>query len=223
MDPDGGLYFMRNRYYSPTLQRFISPDPIGVAGGDANLYAYVGNDPTNLVDPLGLGSSGGVGGGSIDLGVLKIRWGKDSSEGGPGGAGGGSVDGGGVGGGFSGGGGLDIISGGLQAGGAGPNIGPPGIQGGDLLLARFLVPFQTLPQDPNETPGEGFIRNGRNWWNPKTGQSLSPNFSHPPPEGPHYDLHSRYPRGKLSIRPSGPGIDFWGPDVGLPEGWLPLE
>jgi RHS repeat-associated protein len=54
LDPNSGLYFMRNRYYSPTLQRFLSPDPSGLAGGDANLYAYVGNDPTNLIDPTGL-------------------------------------------------------------------------------------------------------------------------------------------------------------------------
>jgi RHS repeat-associated protein len=49
-----GLQFNRSRYYSPSLQRFISQDPIGFAGGDPNLYAYVSNDPANLVDPLGL-------------------------------------------------------------------------------------------------------------------------------------------------------------------------
>ncbi len=43
-----GLYFHRARYYSPTLQRFISEDPIGIAGG-INQYAYVNNDPVNLV------------------------------------------------------------------------------------------------------------------------------------------------------------------------------
>jgi RHS repeat-associated protein len=48
-----GLYFYRNRYYSPTLQRFISQDPAGLGGG-ANFYAYVGNNPTNMRDPLGL-------------------------------------------------------------------------------------------------------------------------------------------------------------------------
>ncbi len=62
LDPNSGLYYLRNRYYSPTLSRFLSPDPMGIAGGDANLYAYAHNDPTNLIDPLGL-STGGVGGG----------------------------------------------------------------------------------------------------------------------------------------------------------------
>jgi hypothetical protein len=36
------------------LGRFLSPDPIGFAAGDANLYRYVGNTPTNLTDPSGL-------------------------------------------------------------------------------------------------------------------------------------------------------------------------
>ncbi|NJD56185.1 MAG: RHS repeat-associated core domain-containing protein [Nitrospirae bacterium] len=49
-----GLYYYRFRYYSPELQRFISEDPIGLAGGDVNYVAYVGNNPVNLVDPLGL-------------------------------------------------------------------------------------------------------------------------------------------------------------------------
>jgi len=48
-----GLYYYRARYYSPALQRFISEDPIGLAGG-INLYAYVGNDPVNRTDPSGL-------------------------------------------------------------------------------------------------------------------------------------------------------------------------
>jgi RHS repeat-associated protein len=48
-----GLYFYRARYYDPTLQRFISEDPIGFGGGQANLYAYVGNSPLNMIDPTG--------------------------------------------------------------------------------------------------------------------------------------------------------------------------
>ena len=54
-DDDGtGLYYYRARYYSPSLQRFISEDPAGFGGGDVNLYSYVGNDPVNFVDPSGL-------------------------------------------------------------------------------------------------------------------------------------------------------------------------
>jgi RHS repeat-associated protein len=44
---------MRNRQYHPTLGRFLQTDPIGIAGG-INLYAYVGNDPVNMIDPWGL-------------------------------------------------------------------------------------------------------------------------------------------------------------------------
>jgi RHS repeat-associated protein len=36
-----GLYYYRARYYHPTLQRFISEDPIEFAGGDVSLYGYV--------------------------------------------------------------------------------------------------------------------------------------------------------------------------------------
>src|ERR1700722_3202852 len=48
-----GLYDFRARIYSPTLGRFMQVDTIGAKGG-VNLYAYVGNDPLNLIDPFGL-------------------------------------------------------------------------------------------------------------------------------------------------------------------------
>lgn len=48
------LYYYRARYYDPTIGRFITPDPIGFLGGDTNFYRYVGNDPINHIDPLGL-------------------------------------------------------------------------------------------------------------------------------------------------------------------------
>jgi len=41
------------RWYDPQARRFISEDPIGLNGG-INLYAYVGNNPINAIDPLGL-------------------------------------------------------------------------------------------------------------------------------------------------------------------------
>jgi RHS repeat-associated protein len=52
LDAATGLYYVHARMYSSALGRFLQPDPIGTAGG-ANLYAYVGNDPINLVDPTG--------------------------------------------------------------------------------------------------------------------------------------------------------------------------
>jgi RHS repeat-associated protein len=53
MDEGNGYLFMRARYYDPETGRFISKDPIGLAGG-INQFAYVGNNPINSVDPLGL-------------------------------------------------------------------------------------------------------------------------------------------------------------------------
>jgi RHS repeat-associated protein len=53
--PEIGLYYFKARVYSPTLGRFLQTDPIGFEGG-MNIYAYVGNDPVDLVDPMGRGS-----------------------------------------------------------------------------------------------------------------------------------------------------------------------
>lgn len=48
-----GLYNYRARVYAPELGRFLQPDPIGYQAGP-NVYAYVGGDPINLTDPMGL-------------------------------------------------------------------------------------------------------------------------------------------------------------------------
>ena len=54
-ESDGtGLYYYRARYYDPVTQRFSSADPLGFGAGDANLYGYVFNDPTDLTYPLWL-------------------------------------------------------------------------------------------------------------------------------------------------------------------------
>jgi RHS repeat-associated protein len=48
-----GLFYYKARMYAPSLGRFMQADPVGYADG-MNWYAYVGGDPVNFVDPLGL-------------------------------------------------------------------------------------------------------------------------------------------------------------------------
>jgi RHS repeat-associated protein len=52
-DPETELYYYRARYYDVEIERFVSEDPIGFAGGDVSLYRYIRNNPVNLLDPLG--------------------------------------------------------------------------------------------------------------------------------------------------------------------------
>jgi RHS repeat-associated protein len=54
-DAETGLYYNWHRYYDPEIGRYVTQDPIGLQGG-MNLYAYVGGNPVNLVDPEGLAS-----------------------------------------------------------------------------------------------------------------------------------------------------------------------
>ena len=61
-DEESGLVYMRRRYYSPDLGRFLTPDPLSlyqphrVLGRPTALhpYAYAGNDPLDNVDYEGL-------------------------------------------------------------------------------------------------------------------------------------------------------------------------
>ncbi|MEN7547376.1 RHS repeat-associated core domain-containing protein [Rapidithrix thailandica] len=52
-DVETGLYYNRFRYYSPESGTYISQDPIGLAGNNPNIYAYVW-DSNAWIDPFGL-------------------------------------------------------------------------------------------------------------------------------------------------------------------------
>ncbi|MDA8248906.1 MAG: DUF6531 domain-containing protein [Rhodospirillales bacterium] len=119
-----GLYYYRARMYSPAWGRFLQPDPLSFGGG-LNLYAYVGNDPINNIDPSGLWGFGLQGSASVEGGVLAAGAGATGS----------------VGGGVFGGGpqGLNVgayASGGAVAGGPGYGVSYPGVRpGGTTAVA----------------------------------------------------------------------------------------
>ena len=52
-DPDTGLIRFGVRDYDPETGRWAAKDPLGFEAGELNLYAYVGNDPVNVIDPDG--------------------------------------------------------------------------------------------------------------------------------------------------------------------------
>ena len=55
-DAATGLTYMQQRYYDPTLGRFLSVDPVtanGNTGGNFNRYWYANNNPYKFVDPDG--------------------------------------------------------------------------------------------------------------------------------------------------------------------------
>jgi RHS repeat-associated protein len=58
LDPTG-FYYNGARYYEPQSGRFLSPDPMGHAGG-MSLYDYANGDPINYCDPDGRWSKGSV-------------------------------------------------------------------------------------------------------------------------------------------------------------------
>jgi RHS repeat-associated protein len=67
-DDETGLFNNGARYRSPENGGFVQEDPIGFAGEDTNLNAYVRNNPINYTDPTGLvqwGEAGRATGGIV--------------------------------------------------------------------------------------------------------------------------------------------------------------
>ena len=56
-DTEMGLYYLKTRYYDPTIGRFINMDSVMYADPETinglNLYAYCNNNPVNNIDPDG--------------------------------------------------------------------------------------------------------------------------------------------------------------------------
>ena len=89
--------------------------------------------------------------------------------------------------------------------GAKTNSSPRVLAQAPLLLfeeppALLRPPFEEYPSDPAKPPGPGWEWRGRAgsppggkdgaWFNPKTGESLSPDLEHDEPLGPHYDYRA---------------------------------
>ncbi|WP_212637022.1 RHS repeat-associated core domain-containing protein [Desulfovibrio gilichinskyi] len=53
-DKETGLVHLGYREYDPAIGRFITPDPLGFAGGDVDVYGYCLDDPINFHDRTGL-------------------------------------------------------------------------------------------------------------------------------------------------------------------------
>ncbi len=71
LDEETGNYYLRARYYDPSVQRFINEDSYAVAYGAAwkeHLYSYANNDPINCFDPTGHLSWGRFWGGVKSVG-----------------------------------------------------------------------------------------------------------------------------------------------------------
>jgi RHS repeat-associated protein len=56
-DDGSGFLYVRNRFYHPTLGRWMQRDPIGYAAGTMDLYEYCSGIPTGRIDPYGLDDS----------------------------------------------------------------------------------------------------------------------------------------------------------------------
>jgi len=66
-DSDSGLMLLGHRYYDSSTGRFLTRDPVK---DGSNWYDYVGNNPLNGIDPLGLGFWGNLWSGAKKVAVV---------------------------------------------------------------------------------------------------------------------------------------------------------
>jgi RHS repeat-associated protein len=82
LDAAAGLYDSRFRVYSPSLGRWLQADPVGLAGGDTNLYRAEADGPIGNLDPSGLHPPDRLpGDGMAEQNTTIHRWMEDLWEG----------------------------------------------------------------------------------------------------------------------------------------------
>jgi RHS repeat-associated protein len=53
-DAESGVHYNYFRQYDPRTGRYAESDPIGLASGSTNTFAYVDGNPIEMIDPIGL-------------------------------------------------------------------------------------------------------------------------------------------------------------------------
>ncbi len=72
LNAETSLHYNWNRYYDPATGRYISPDPIGLAGG-LNTFGYVGQNPMGYADFDGLIKwKGSIRSAALDVMVIPV-------------------------------------------------------------------------------------------------------------------------------------------------------